>query len=236
MNSNSLAFDKPGAVKFADKLAELRGQGDQNELMQEIVKHVKDGKSGDEIMAFIKSNPKNIEAYKAMHKELLTKQVEQNKNQQSALQQEALQETEDTKTKLKPTEQNVALAAQANQKQVEEAMGNAQRDEHQGHDHSDSKQNLAKWSQLAPRVIEDAKNKAVRVDIPGLEDLQTLIVRVNGSGVSIQVAGSESSMNLLEANQGQLRERLAKHDISLKEIKTVSRNTAGAQSREKGNV
>lgn len=237
-NGNVFLQEKSSGETFAEKLKELREQDDDQNILREIAKQAKQGKSQQEIVSTLMADPsKKAKLMEALQKGLLNKQVQvKQQNQEQMKQSSALVETEDPATNLKPSEQNLAEAAQANTKTVTEAaqQGNVAQQDGAAADAQDRKKMLAKWDKMVPRVIEDVKNRAVRVDIPGIEDLQSLIVRVSGNGVSIQVAGSEQSMKLLKDHQGELRDRLSKHEIKLGSLKTFYAAKQGKAAKNRG--
>jgi len=117
-------------------------------------------------------------------------------------------------------ENTKAQAMQDHQKTVTEAVmeGNVAPKEQNHQDGNDRKKQLSNWEELAPRIIEDSKNRAVRIDIPGLNDLETIIVRMRGGNVLIQATGSKEVMQRLQANESELSRKLRTHNISLESL------------------
>ena len=93
---------------------------------------------------------------------------------------------------------------------------------------------ITAWNQhkdvFAPKVVEDPVNKAVRIDIPGMNDIETLIVRMNRGAVGIQVVGSKDAMGRLMSGESELAKKLREHNIVLDSLKAfdgdVLRNAA----------
>jgi hypothetical protein len=137
-------------------------------------------------------------------------------------QDESNRSADDLQNKFSTNEASVANAGQENQKQITEAVreGNLGEQQH-AHDNSEErKEQLANWEDLAPRVIEDPKNRAVRIDIPGLPDIETVIVRMQGNKVAIQTVGNGKIMEKLQSREKELVSRLSSHNISLDSLKT----------------
>jgi ribosomal protein S17E len=137
-------------------------------------------------------------------------------------QDESNRNAEDLKNKFSTNETTAANVSQENQKQITDAVreGNVAQQE-QAQDKSDQrKQQLANWEDLAPRVVEDPKNRAVRIDIPGLPEIETIIVRMNGNKVSIQTVGEGKIMDRLQSREQELVSKLSSHNISLDSLKT----------------
>jgi len=124
---------------------------------------------------------------------------------------------EEIADKYSKSETTMATAAQDNNKVVTEAYreGNVAQEQTGHHDSNDRKKQLAKWDELAPRIIEDPKNRAVRIDIPGLNDVQTLIVRMKQDSVHVQVVGEKSAMERLQSSEGELSRKLRDHNVKL---------------------
>jgi len=139
--------------------------------------------------------------------------------------QESLQEAQEVQNKFSTDETTMATASQENQKQITDAIkeGNAAEQEQAQSQDEQRNQQLANWEDLAPRLVEDAKNRAVRIDIPGLPQLETLIVKMQGSAVTIQAVGDKKIMQKLQAYQGQLGSKLSSKDIALADLKTFDR-------------
>jgi hypothetical protein len=142
-------------------------------------------------------------------------------------QEESLKQAEDTQNKFSTNESTVANASQENQKQITDAVreGNVGEQQQVDDQAEQRKQQLANWDDLAPRVIEDPKNRAVRIDIPGLPEIETVIVRMQGSKVSIQTVGKGNIMEKLQSRKAELAGRLSSHNIALDDLKTFDSNT-----------
>ncbi len=110
-----------------------------------------------------------------------------------------------------------ATNVQAHQAEVHDAVreGNVAEREAQQHNGNDRKKQLANWEDLAPRITEDIKNRAVRIDIPGLNDIETLIVRMQKNQVTVQVVGDGKVMDALQSREAELKSRLASKNIQL---------------------
>ncbi len=111
-------------------------------------------------------------------------------------------------------QESIAQAAQDKQEQVNQAAGNAQQQQQQSAEEQ-RQQQLAHWEILAPRILEDGKNKAIRLDIPDVEDVKTIIVKMRGSSVDIQAIGSKDLVKIFKTKEGMLRSTLAKKNVRM---------------------
>lgn len=137
-------------------------------------------------------------------------------------QEESTKSAEDLQNKFSSNEATAANVSQENQKQITDAVreGNVGQQE-QAQDNADQrKEQLANWEDLAPRVVEDPKNRAVRIDIPGLAEVETIIVRMQGNKVAIQAVGDGKIMTKLQSREQELVSKLSSHNISLDNLKT----------------
>lgn len=137
---------------------------------------------------------------------------------------ESTRDSHELSSKLHSSETTMASAVQDHQSkhQATEAVREGNVDPQQAaYDHAqERKRQLANWEDLAPRIIEDPKNRAVRIDIPGLVDLETIIVRTKQGEVSIQTVGEKSVMERLQASEASLSKQLRKHNIQLGTLQT----------------
>ena len=128
--------------------------------------------------------------------------------------------SEEKKHYYSSNEATIATAAQENSKAITEAAreGNVGQQEQRQSEDGNRQQQLANWELLAPRLIEDSVNRAIRLDIPDVEDIQTVIVRMGQSGVTIQAIGSEDMVNSFSTREGILRNALAKKNVRLDSV------------------
>lgn len=134
---------------------------------------------------------------------------------------EATMDAEETSSKFHHSETVTADVGQLNHKQVTEAIreGNIAQKDAPNNDSGSRRRQLENWEDLAPKVIEDPVNKAVRIDIPGINDIETLIVRMNRGAVGIQVIGSKDAMGRLIGGESELAKKLREHNIVLDSLK-----------------
>ncbi len=125
--------------------------------------------------------------------------------------------TQELSSTLTNSETVKATSLQAHQAEVHDAAreGNVAEREARQHNGNDRKKQLANWEDLAPRITEDIKNRAVRIDIPGLNDIETLIVRMQQGQVSVQAVGDNKVMQSLQGREAELKSRLASKNIQL---------------------
>ncbi|MBI3591514.1 MAG: hypothetical protein HY094_09100 [Candidatus Melainabacteria bacterium] len=84
-------------------------------------------------------------------------------------------------------------------------------------------QMLEKWEKLAPTVSEDITKKSVRIDIPLLNDVQALVLRLNpDKSITASLLGSKAMGKLIKENKDKLDRNLRHHQLSLKEFNTYS--------------
>lgn len=139
---------------------------------------------------------------------------------QSRAEEQAERVSEEKKHYYSSNEAKIATAAQENSKSITEAAreGNVAPQEQRQSEDGSRQQQLANWELLAPRLIEDSTNRAIRLDIPDVEDIQTVIVRMGQSGVTIQAIGSEDMVNSFSTREGVLRSALAKKNVKLDSV------------------
>lgn len=128
--------------------------------------------------------------------------------------------SEEKKHYYSSNEATIATAAQENSKAITEAAreGNVGQQEQRPSEDNSRQQQLANWELLAPRLIEDSTNRAIRLDIPDVEDIQTVIVRMGQSGITIQAIGSEDMVNSFSTREGILRNALAKKNVRIDSV------------------
>ena len=82
-------------------------------------------------------------------------------------------------------------------------------------------QMLAAWERFAPSVTEDPMKKSVRLDIPLVNDIQAIVLRMHPDrSVSASMLGSYQMAELIKQNKDQLDRNLRHHQLSLKEFNT----------------
>lgn len=80
---------------------------------------------------------------------------------------------------------------------------------------------LDAWEKFTPQVTEDATKKSVRIDIPLLNDVQALVLRINpDKSVTASMLASKEMADLLKQNKEQLERNLRHHHLTLKEFNT----------------
>lgn len=231
-NANSLAFSKVIAKKgFAEQLAELRNQQQQNKFdpnqnqAQEPAKAQTQEASGllntqssDATQEIIKQAQKQLanQKHSQQHSELIKDRAKTGQEQSQ------LADADEQAHKLNTSESVKATAAQSNQKDITEAAkeGNTEQPQQKFESANDRKRQLARWHDLAPTIIEDHRNKAIRLDIPGTVDVQTVIVRqVGRNNIDVSAIGSTKAMRTFKSKSGELNARFRKHDMNLNDLK-----------------
>ena len=118
-----------------------------------------------------------------------------------------------------PFSQNKQRAMQ----NINNAAGQAfiQPDGRQGQRRMTRSQIMSAWERLAPSVTEDPMRKSVRIDIPMLNDVRALILRMNPDrSITASLLGSEVMQDLIRNNKPRLDKTLKHHHLSLKEFNT----------------
>jgi hypothetical protein len=235
--ANSLIAKGPQKSNFANEFSKLQNANelirqentgatlDQNQGQPQLL-------SADAEVAKFKDVLKQALANKGLDYDTLTPELKEKLAlMQDAVKQEAVKRqgqdesnksAEDIQNKFSTNESTLANVGQENQKQITEAVreGNLGQQQQNQDNSNDRKKQLANWEDLAPRVTEDPKNRAVRIDIPGLPEIETIIVRMQGGKVSIQTVGDGRTMGRLQSREQELVARLSSHNISLESLKT----------------
>lgn len=100
-------------------------------------------------------------------------------------------------------------------------------------------QMLDMWEKFAPTLTEDPMKKAVRLDIPLLNDIQALVLRIHpDKSISASLLGSKIMGELIKNNKDQLDRNLRHHHLSLREFNTYRSeleftNESGTKKKKK---
>lgn len=149
---------------------------------------------------------------------------------------EGIKDAEEVSSKYQTNETVKASVSQENQKAIVNAVreGNvAQQESQNQNDGNERKRQLANWEDLAPRVTEDTVNRAVRIDIPGLNDIETIIVRMKRDAVSMQVVGSKDAMERLHLNQAELVRNLKDKNVKMASLQVFDGDIVRKKMNEK---
>ena len=80
-------------------------------------------------------------------------------------------------------------------------------------------QMLAAWEKFAPTITEDITRRAVRIDIPLINDVQAIVLKMNpDKSLSASLLGSFEMGELVKQNKGKLDRNLRHHHLSLREF------------------
>lgn len=249
LNANSLvssARTKPGAkLSFANELIKVQQEvqveaknaqelPNQEQILNQTVKTNSSPRVSQSLPSSLVENlSEEAQAeLKKLENQELNKEI-----QKMVHAKESTKDSQELASKFNTSETTMANAVQEHGKQeVTEAIKEGNIDPQQAaYDHAqERKRQLANWEDLAPKIIEDPKNRAVRVDIPGLIDLETIIVRVKQGEVSIQTVGEKNTMEKLQSNESNLSKNLRKHNIQLGTLQTFDASVvaAGAQKKQ----
>lgn len=80
---------------------------------------------------------------------------------------------------------------------------------------------LSTWDKFAPNVTEDITKKSVRIDIPLLNDVHALVLRLHpDKSLTASLLGSKAMGKLIKENKDKLDRNLRHHHLSLREFNT----------------
>lgn len=109
----------------------------------------------------------------------------------------------------------------------------------QGQRRMTKSQILEQWEKFTPVVTEDVTKKAVRLDIPLVNDVQALVLRIHpDKSISASLLGSKAMEELIKQNKDKLDRNLRHHHLSLREFNTYRSeleftNDSGTKKRKK---
>lgn len=98
---------------------------------------------------------------------------------------------------------------------------------------------LEHWEKYAPTVTEDITKRSVRLDIPLLNDVQALVLRMHPDRtISASLLGSKEMGELIKQNKDKLDRNLRHHQLSLREFNTYRselefNNESGTRKKKK---
>lgn len=98
---------------------------------------------------------------------------------------------------------------------------------------------LENWERLAPSVTEDVMKKAIRIDIPLVNDIQALVLRLNpDKTISASILGSQIMSDMLRQNKDKLDRNLRHLNLQLRELNTYYteiefNNEAGTKKKKR---
>lgn len=102
-------------------------------------------------------------------------------------------------------------------------------------------QMLSIWEKMSPSVTEDGSKKTVRIDIPLLKDVRTLILRLHGDrSVTASLLGSEGMAELIKQHKDKLEKNFRNQKLSLREFNTYRselelNSETGTRKKKKNN-
>ena len=89
----------------------------------------------------------------------------------------------------------------------------------QGQRKATKSQMLAAWERFAPTVTEDVTKKAVRIDIPLINDVQAIVLRMHpDKSITASLLGSFEMGELAKQHKDKLDRNLRHHNLSLREF------------------
>ncbi len=232
------------SMSFANQLAQLKDesadQRDSSSVMSELAeafpelnnttnkeaKRTNSGILGGQDFGSAKSNEDQI--LKSLRRE------EFSRDQETLASSESQRHSNDQITEALSNSETVkAMVSQVRQAEGHDAVreGNVAEREAQHENGNDRKKQLANWEDLAPRITEDTKNRAVRIDIPGLGDIETLIVRMQKNQVIIQAVGNGAAMKSLQGREAELKAKLASKNIHMGSLQAFDANRVSTKRK-----
>lgn len=253
LSNNALLRNKngqnknPSALSFKNQLAQVQEQAgaerNNNPFVDQRLQQQSTGEGQKEVQAnnFSAANTEGLteEQQKMLGELQQMRQDDLKKETRRKVSSETEKySSEDLAQKTSESENSKANASQANQKQITEALreGNQAQQQANYQDANDSRKHLENWEELAPKVVEDIKNRAVRIDIPGIKNVETLIVRMQGNSVSIQVVGDEKSMAALQKQESLLAALLARKNVNMAGLQAIDVMKVPAKNRAFANA
>ena len=80
---------------------------------------------------------------------------------------------------------------------------------------------LSRWEKFTPQVSEDITKRSIRIDIPLLNDVQALVLRMHPDrSISATLLGSKAMEDVIKQNKDKLDRKLRHHQLSLREFNT----------------
>ena len=98
---------------------------------------------------------------------------------------------------------------------------------------------LSNWEKYTPQLTEDITKRSVRIDIPLVNDIQALVLRMHPDrSITASLLGSKAMEDLIKQNKDKLDRNLRHHRLSLREFNTYSSeiefNSESGTKRKKG--
>ncbi len=225
MNGHQHRLQSTQQLSFANQFAKLKTETSQERDMLEASPMAEEAVEKDNTQVTQHSQSsfntgfydtklsKQDDILKAIHKDAL-----ENEQESEAALDSSLHSNHKLEEQLSESEAVKATLAQAHQVDNAVKEGNVgEREAHHQHG-NDRRKQLQNWEELAPSITEDIKNRAVRIDIPGLIDIETLIVRMQKNQVLVQAVGKDSVMEALQGREAELKSRLASKNIKLSSL------------------
>ena len=93
----------------------------------------------------------------------------------------------------------------------------------QGQRRMSKSQVLSMWERYSPVLTEDITKRSIRLDIPLIDDIQALVLRMHpDKSVTASLLGSKELGELVQQNKEKLNRNLKHHHLSLKEFNTYT--------------
>ncbi len=112
----------------------------------------------------------------------------------------------------------------------------------QGQRRATKSQMLAAWEKFAPTITEDITKKSVRIDIPMINDVQAIVLRMHSDkSITASLLGSNEMGELLKQSKDKLDRNLRHHHLSLREFNVYRSeleftNESGTKKKKKKSI
>ena len=199
-----------------DENSELNAEDIATEPEEALEKKLKDAKKKELAAQSQELSPEEAEKLKKEQNKKLAmqKQDAQRAAQESRGQDSAKRQQLDEDSHFVSKETTKADIAQEKQEQINAAKEGNQGQQQENQEEQKKKQ-LANWELLAPQLMEDGKNKAIRLDIPDVDAVKTIIVRMKGGKIDMQAIGSKDLVKIFKSKEGMIRSALGKKNVKM---------------------
>lgn len=82
---------------------------------------------------------------------------------------------------------------------------------------------LSNWEKFTPQITEDITKRSIRIDIPMINDIHALVLRMHPDrSLTASLLGSKVMEDLIKQNKDKLDRSLRHHQLSLREFNTYT--------------
>lgn len=204
-NDSKISFDETleQALETQAKEANREAKDKANEIVEESINASKKKKENPNTLSDVTQITKNVERGSSREVSNTYQLLEKFKDKKK-IQDEGLPKG--------PRQQQMENANFAGQPMFQPVAEQGQR-------RATKSQMLAAWEKFAPTITEDITKKAVRIDIPLINDVQAIVLRMHSDkSITASLLGSFEMGELLKQNKDKLDKNLRHHHLSLREF------------------